>query len=460
MAIQLPARGKWGSKIGFILAASGSAVGLGNIWRFPYTAGENGGALFLVIYLISILLMGLPVLIAETALGRFTGKNPVGAFNAIKPGGQWKLVGYLGVITGVMILSYYSVIAGWTVGYFYKAVTGKLSQMTTSEVATSHFTSFIGDTAMQLVLVALFILLTVYVVSKGVSGGIEKFSKILMPGLFLILLLLLVRSLTLPGAGKGLVFYLSPDFSKLNFQVVISAMGQAFFSLSLGMGAMITYGSYLKKEESLASATAWVAFFDTFIAVMAGFIIFPAVFSQGMDPAGGAGLVFNILPVIFAKMPGGVIFGSLFFALLCIAALTSTVSLLEVAVSYCIDERKWSRRKSTWLVGGVTALFSIPSVLAFSDITFFSQTLGTKKNPVNFLDLMDTLWGNLSLAVGALFISIFVGYVWKTSNALKEIEEGKEPFKFAVVWSLSMKVLSPLLIFAILGMFIYNTFIK
>jgi NSS family neurotransmitter:Na+ symporter len=439
-------RGNWGSKIGFILAASGSAVGLGNIWRFPYTAGVNGGALFVFFYLLSILLIALPVFIAETSLGRFSGRNPVGAFMAIKPRGPWKLVGYLGVLTGVMILSFYTMIAGWTLGYFFKAVTGKFSTMT-GESAGNLFKEFAGDTLLQILLLAVFLFLTIYVVSRGVSSGIEKFSRILMPGLFILLLLLLVRALTLEGASKGLAFYLDPDFSKISPRVVIDAMGQAFFSLSLGMGAMITYGSYLQKDVNLPNAAAWVAFFDTFIAIMAGFIIFPAVFSQGMNPAQGPDLVFNILPVIFAHMPGGIIFGPLFFLLLCIAALTSTVSLLEVASAYCIDEKKWGRKMSALIMGGITLLFGIPSILSYSNVKFFRELPLLK---ISFFDLWDKLWTTFALSIGAFFIAIFVGYVWKTSNALKEITQGTKRFRYALIWSISVKFLSPLLILLVL----------
>lgn len=452
-------RGNWGSKFGFILAASGSAVGLGNIWRFPYATGANGGALFVLFYLLSIVLIGVPVLVAEASLGRYTGKNPVGAFMSMKPKGPWKLVGYLGVFTGIMILSYYTVIAGWTLGYFFKAITGKFQKMTNESAAIS-FNQFTSNTLWQIVLLAFFLFLTYFVVVRGVSSGIEKYSKILMPGLFIILILLLIRALTLEGAGKGLEFYLKPDFSKMSFKVIIGAMGQAFFSMSLGMGAMITYGSYLRKDENLPSATAWVAFFDTFIAIMAGFIIFPAIFSQGMDPAGGPGLVFNILPVIFAKMPGGIIFGPLFFLLLCIAALTSTVSLLEVASAYCIDEKKWSRKKSALVMAIITFLFGIPSALSSSGIQFF------KKLPLvnqSFLDFWDLVWGNLSLSIGAFFIAIFVGYIWKSSNALKEITRGAKRIgkgkfidsNYAVLWTIAVKFLCPLLIiFILLGYFL------
>lgn len=447
-------RGSWGSKFGFVLAAAGSAVGLGNIWRFPYAVGKNGGFLFVFFYLLSILLIALPVLVAETALGRFTGKNPVGAFKAIKPQGPWKFIGYLGVFTGIMILSYYSMVAGWSLGYLYKAVTGKFKQIT-SAAAESMYSSFTADTFLQILLLAIFLILTIYVVSRGVSSGIERFSKVLMPALLVILVLLLIRSLTLGGASKGLEFYLKPDFSKLNARVIIEAMGQAFFSLSLGMGAMITYGSYLSKKEHLPSATAWVAFFDTFIAIVAGFIIFPALFSQGMDPAAGEGVMFNILPVLFSKMPGGMIFGPLFFLLLCIAALTSTVSLLEVASAYCIDEKKWNRKKSAILAGAVTFLVGIPSILSYSDIKFFKELPLIK---ISFFGLMDKMWSELALSIGALFLAIFVGYVWKTNNALKEITHGGKKFRYSFIWTISVKFLCPLLIIAILALFFYNLF--
>lgn len=425
-------RGKWGSKIGFILAASGSAIGLGNIWRFPYTTGQNGGALFVMLYLIAIIAIGLPVLIAAISLGRATGKNPVGAFALIKPKSNWKIVGYLGVGTGVMILSFYSVVAGWTIGYFYKAVTGKLSGIT-SETAKTINTDFNSDSMLQIGLLIVFILITIYIVSRGVSSGIEMFSKILMPLLLVILFILLVRSLTLKNASEGLKYYLNPDFSKFSFKIVVEALGQALFSLSLGMGTMITYGSYLKKKENILNASIWIALFDTGIALLAGLIIFPAIFSQNMDPAGGPGLVFQVLPVIFANMPGGYIFGSLFFALLTIAALTSSISMLEVPVSFAIDERGISRKKASLIIGGIAVIFAVPSALS-----------------EKFLTVMNYIWGNLSLSIGALLIAVFVGYVWNTKNVLKEISEGGKVENKMVIWRISIKYIVPVFIFMIL----------
>jgi NSS family neurotransmitter:Na+ symporter len=350
----MASRGNWSSKLGFILAAAGSAIGLGNIWRFPYITGKNGGALFVLIYIGAVLILGLPVMLAEFALGRATARNPVGAFNTIRPGTKWRYTGYLGVVTGVMILSFYSVIAGWTIGYCYKSLSGQFAAIGKGQ-AVALFRSFIASPWREILLLAVFMVLTVYIVAKGVSAGLEKYSKILMPALFLIMLLLMVRSLTLPGAEKGLLFYLKPDFAKISGRVFLEAMGQAFFSLSLGMG------SYLGKKENLVSSAAWVAALDTTVAILAGFIIFPALFSQNMAPDQGPGLVFTILPVIFAHMPGGAWFGAFFFVLLGVAALTSTISILEVPVAFLIDEKKWPRRRAAWLMGALSFAFGVPS---------------------------------------------------------------------------------------------------
>lgn len=435
-------RGKWGSKIGFILAAAGSAIGLGNIWRFPYTASKSGGALFVFVYLIAVLTVALPVLIAEVSLGRFTNKNPVGAFKAIKPKGQWKLVGALGIVTGVMILSYYAVIAGWTIGYFLKALSGKFNFLTgvlkekQIDEAKKVFQNFSDNHFLQILFLAIFLGLTVYVISRGVSGGIEKFSKILMPLLFGIMILLVIRSVTLEGASKGITKYIVPDFSTFRPQIILEAMGQAFFSLSLGMGTMITYGSYVSKRENLPSSVGWIAAFDTGIAIIAGLIIFPALYALTSNPeilVDTPDLVFNVFPVIFMRMAGGFIFGPLFFLLLSIAALTSTISLLEVPVTYFVDEKKWNRKKAAILVGIITLAVGIPSALS-----------------PKFLGTMNFIWGNLALSIGALFIAIFVGYIWKTSNALQEISHGNEKFKLGGVWVIFIKYITPLAVLIVL----------
>ncbi|MFO7314168.1 sodium-dependent transporter [Rhodothermus marinus] len=439
-------RGQWGSRVGFILAAAGSAVGLGNFWRFPYVTGQSGGAAFVVIYLACVALVCLPYLFAELVLGRHTQKNPLGAIRTIRPGSPWVLVGGLCVLTGVFILSYYAVIAGWTFGYIFKNLL----------FAHLDFGHFIASPWIVVPLFALFLGLTMLVVFGGVEEGIERWSKVLMPLLILLMLVLIVRSVTLEGAEKGLAFYLKPDFSKVTGEVVVAALGQAFFSLSLGMGAMITYGSYLSKREDVVVAGSYVALFDTLIALMAGFMIFPAVFATGHDPASGPALVFIVLPEIFQALPLGNLIGALFFLLLSIAALTSTVSLLEVVVAYFVDERRWSRKKSVWTVGALTFLIGLPSALSQGTVAGLSNMdwlfgqdglLGQH----DFLSIMDAIWGNLSLALGALLISIFVGWVWGADRAAEELQRGSRVTPGLVrTWRFFIRYVCPVVIFIIL----------
>jgi len=453
MATPTAEREQWGSRIGFVLAAAGSAIGLGNIWRFPFKTGENGGAAFVILYLICILFICLPYLFAELSLGRNSQKNPVGAIKAIKEKGPWSLVGGLCVLTGVFILSYYGVIAGWAVGYIFKDVVAPAVD------AGQYFTGFIADPTAVIPLLGLFMLLTIGVVVGGVEQGIERWAKVLMPVLLVLMFVVIFRSVTLPGAGAGLDFYLNPDFSKIDGTVIIEALGQAFFSLSLGMGAMITYGSYIPKRENLLISGGYVAVFDTVIALLAGMMIFPAVFATGQDPTEGPALIFVVLPQVFEAMPLGTFIGALFFILLSIAALTSTVSLLEVVVSYFVDETTFSRKKAAWVVGGFTFAFGIPSALAngavggLSDMSWLVGNRVFGENP-SFLDVMDFIWGNLSLAIGALLLSVFIGWVWGTDNAIAEMQEGSgNSFKgtLATVWSVFLKYVCPIVIAVILA---------
>lgn len=446
-------RGQWGSRLGFILAAAGSAIGLGNIWRFPYMAGENGGGAFVLIYLLCILLIGLPVLLAELAIGRRAERNPVGAFKALAPKTAWPLVGTLGVVTGFGILSFYSVVAGWTVGYLFKALTGAFEADLTAEASGALFTGLIGDPLQALLLTGFFLLLTILIVRGGVSGGIERASKILMPVLFIVLLLLAIRALTLPGAGEGLVYLFRPDFSKIDTGVVISALGQALFSLSLGMGAMITYGSYFPKRENVWSAGTFVAFSDTLIATLAGLIIFPALFSAGVAPNAGPGLVFVVLPTIFNTMPFGTFFAVLFYALLAIAALTSTISLLEVVVSYMVDERGWSREKAAWTIGAACFLLAVPSALSQGAVDWLGAD---GLFAWDFLTLNNNLWGNYALSLGALLICLFVGWYWGVAPALAAIEEGGHRLPAAGGWRILIRYVCPLAV-AIIFVFILVT---
>ena len=437
-------RGQWSSKTGFILAAAGSAIGLGNIWRFPYIAGQNGGAAFVLLYVLFVALIGLPYMFAELALGRHARKNPVGAIDSIKPGSGWRLVGLLGVLTGVGILSFYGVIAGWTFGYIFKMATGNYAD----------FGQFIANPWMVLGLFALFMTFTTLIVHGGVKQGIEKWSKILMPILFVLLLGLIIYTNTLTGASEGLSFYLKPDFSKITGRVALAALGQAFFSLSLGMGLMITYGSYVSKKDDMITSGAAIAFFDTLIAIFAGLIIFPALFAMGQQPDAGPTLVFVVLPELFAQMPGGLFVGTLFFILLSVAALTSTISLLEVETAYMVDQHHIDRKKVVWGAALFTFIVGIPCALSQGSVEFltnFAALPARLTGDPDFLSHMSFIWGDFSLAFGALLMSIFVGWVWGAHKAADELEQGSSIFaRSRGLWIFMIRFFIPAVIFVIL----------
>ncbi|MBW3553261.1 MAG: sodium-dependent transporter [Gemmatimonadetes bacterium] len=443
-------RDTWGSKFAFVLAAAGSAIGLGNIWGFPTVAGQNGGAAFLVVYLIAVAFIGAPVMLAELIIGRRTQRNPVGAFKALAPGSAWVVVGGLGVLTGVVILSFYTVIAGWTLAYVIKAITGAFTAGVDTE---AMFTGVAGAALPAIGWHLVFMIITIAVVLGGVRDGIERWTKILMPALFVILLLLVARAVTLPGAGTGLEFYFKPDFSKITTTVVLAAIGQAFFSLSLGMGAMITYGSYISRKDDLVSSAAWVTGFDTMIAIMAGLIIFPTLFSAGLEPGtGGPGMVFVVLTSLLSTIPpapwGGIVFGTLFFLLLAIAALTSSVSLMEVASAWLIDERKMPRKKAALIIGGVAFVLGIPSALANGAVGWLSSVPGIG---MDFLSFLFMLFGQYSLVIGALLISVFIAWIWGTHNADAEVRSNDGNFPLGGLWTFLIRYVCPVAIMAILG---------
>ncbi len=442
-------RDTWGSKAAFILAAAGSAIGLGNIWGFPTVAGQNGGAAFLLIYLAAVAFIGAPVMLAELIVGRRTGKNPVGAFKALAPRTAWVFVGGLGVFTGLAILSFYSVIAGWTLSYIFKTALGTFGP---DADTAAIFNEVAGSPVSAIGWHFAFMALTIYVVLGGVRDGIERWTKVLMPVLFILLVLLAVRAVTLSGAAEGLEFYFKPDFSKVTGAVVLAAIGQAFFSLSLGMGAMITYGSYVSKRDDLVSSAAWVTGFDTTIAILAGLIIFPTLFHAGLEPGvGGPGMVFVVLTSLLSSIPpapwGGIVFGTGFFMLLGIAALTSSVSLLEVPTSWAVDERGWSRKRAAVMLGLIAFVLGIPSALANGAVPWLSNlpVVGT-----DFLTFLFTLFGQYSLVVGALLISLFVGWVWGVSAAGDEVRENDGRFPFGALWTFLIRFICPVAITAIL----------
>lgn len=394
-------RDQFGSRIGFVLASAGSAVGLGNIWRFPYITGENGGAAFVFTYLIMVFTIGFTIMLAELVLGRRTQRNNVGALQ--KLGGKaWSMVGWLGIVASILILSFYGVIGGWTIKYMVSIVNGLPSGTDAAAQAGKAFETFIADSPTVILYQGLFMIATVLVVSKGIGQGIERFCKVLMPLLFLIMLALVVRALTLPGAMEGISFYLKPDFSKVTTGMVLAAMGQAFFSLSLGNGGMLTYGSYLKKEEPLPSSAFQICILDSLVAFLSGLIIFPAVFAFGFQPGAGPGLTFITLPAVFSQMFGGVFWAGLFFLLLVIASLTSSMNMLEVASAHFVDEKIWPRKKATWIIGTFIFLLGIPSAISLSgNLNVFGKS---------FLDAVDFLASNLMMPVGGFFLAIFTGW--------------------------------------------------
>lgn len=435
-------REQWGSRIGFIMAAAGSAVGLGNVWRFPYLVGMNGGAAFVVVYLLIAITVGITVMLAEFCLGRASQKNSVGAFKVLANNQAWQVVGWLGLLAGgFIILSYYGIIAGWTIKYMIHSFTG-LMPIAAEGGSGGVLDSFLSDTKLVIMLQVVAMAVTTFIVSSGIGEGIERACKVLMPALLVLLIILIARSVTLPGAGAGIEFYLKPDFSKLTGKAVLDALGQAFFSLSLGMGIMITYGSYLKKSERLVSAGLMVLGLDTAIAFLAGFAIFPAVFAMGIEPSQGVGLTFVTLPGVFAKMPMGAFFSFAFFLLLFFAALTSMMSLLEVAVSFIMDEFNIKRKKATWAGGIFITLLGIPSAMSLAGSP---NVMG-----MSFFDFMDFISNNIMMPLCAMGICIFTGWVW-ASSAQKEItNDGVEPFGMYNLWTIGLKFFAPIMIGIIL----------
>jgi len=405
------------SKFGVIAAAAGSAVGLGNIWKFPYITGVYGGAAFLFVYLGFILAIGMPVMLSELIIGRNSRKNAFGAFKVLAPNTPWRYVGILGVSAAFLILSFYGVVAGWSVEYVILSLENGFSNQTPEEI-TSIFTTLIESPVKPVLLQLVFMVLTAGIVIVGVKKGIEKYTKILMPVLVLILLVLCVKSVSLEGAREGLHFLFNPDFSKLTGDGILSALGHAFFTLSLGMGTLITYGSYIENDNNLISTVVSVSLADTVIAILAGVAIFPAVFAFGIEPSQGPGLIFITLPNVFHQMPGGYIFSILFFVLLTVAALTSSISILEVVVAYFKEEFNMGRKFSTVLATVLISLLGI--VCSLSMGMFSSYTLGG----LNFFDLMDWISANILLPTGGLFIALFVGWHFGRKKVKAEVAKG------------------------------------
>ncbi|MBR4845871.1 MAG: sodium-dependent transporter, partial [Bacteroidaceae bacterium] len=401
-------RVNFGSKIGAILAAAGSAVGLGNIWRFPYETGNHGGAAFILIYLLCIVVLGLPIMIAEFTIGRHSRANTAGAYKVLAPGTPWRGVGYMGVLAGFLILSYYSVVAGWTLEYTWQALGNGFAGLNTNGYS-QFFADFSSNPWRSLLWMVVFMVMTHVVIVKGVKKGIEKSAKIMMPMLFILIVVLAICSIMLPGSGAGLEFLFKPDFSKVTPDVFLGAMGQAFFSLSLGLGCLSTYASYFGKDTNLSKTALSVGAIDTLVAIMAGLIIFPAAFSVGVSPDAGPSLLFITLPNVFQMAFGEVpflayIFSVMFYLLLAVAAFTSTISMHEVVTAFVHEDWKLPREKAACYVTICCTLLGVFSALSFgvlSDMKIFGLT---------FFDFLDTLTSKVMLPLGGMLISIFIGW--------------------------------------------------
>jgi neurotransmitter:Na+ symporter, NSS family len=429
-------REQWGSRFGFIMAAAGSAVGLGNVWRFPYVAGENGGSAFVLVYLGIVLVFGLSLVMAEMLLGRTTQRNPVGAFRSLG-GRHWAGAGFLGVITGFVILSFYVVVAGWTLAYLYFTLSGGL-QTTDAATLSAHFNGFVSSHYAPIWSAALFMALVGVIVAGGIGSGIERANKVLMPLLFVLLLILVGRAVTLPGAEDGLRFILVPDFSKVDAGTFLSATAQAFFSLSIGMGTMLTYGSYLKNDVHLPSTTFTIVLLDVVAASLAGLMVLPAVFAYGLDPSAGPGLTFITLPAVFAAMPLGTVFGALFFTLLAIAALTSAVSILEPVIAYFVDEHGLPRRRVVIVASLVCLLLAVPASLSFGPLA--DATLGGR----TFFDWMDFLANTVMLPLGGLLVALFIGWRWSDPARHHLSNEGRLHLPWLGAWIAVLRYLAPI----------------
>ena len=406
------------SKLGIIVATAGSALGLGNIYRFPCEAGANGGGAFLIIYLAVALLIGTPLMISEFVIGRRSKSNPIGAFRTLEgKRSTWSAIGWLGFICAFLILAFYTTVAGWTLGYLGKSIAGHFAGQDLGQIQ-QQFTDFTNHPWLPIACQLVFLALTAFVVARGVAKGIEGWSKVLMPVLLVIMMVLCVKSLTLGGAAEGLRFFFHPDFSKINGRVLISALGQSFFSLSIGMGALITYGSYIDKKDNMVSSAVSVTLADTFVAVMAGVIIFPAAFTFGIQPEAGASLAFTTLPLVFQQMTGGYFFCIIFFLLLVIATLTSTISLLEVIVSVLTEEMHL-RRVPAAIVGALaTAVVGVVATLSFRT----GSPLHIAGNTV--FDLLDHVTALYLMPIGGLLIVLFVGWRMKKADVMDELTNG------------------------------------
>lgn len=444
-------RENFGSRFGALVAMAGSAVGLGNLWRFPYLVGENGGAAFIIVYILLSFLICLPIFVSEFVIGRRSQKNAYAAFRDLSGGSEWRWVGLFTVIVPLIVLSYYSVIGGWSVEYLLKSLSFSFSDASRITMNTM-FTDFVSSTWAPLATHTVFLLFTTLIVIVGIKDGIEKFSKVMMPLLFMIVVAIAIYSLTLPGASAGVDYLFRPDFSKIDAKACASALGQAFFSLSLGFGPIMTYASYVSKKENILTQSAATAISDLMFALIAGVAIMPAVFAFGIDPQAGPGLVFETLPYIFGQMPAGGLIAILFFAALLVAALTSSISMLEVAVAYLVEEKRFSR------VWACITLFVICWIVGALCSLSFGPLSDLRINGGNLFDFFDSLSSNVLMTLGSLFTVLFVGWRLKRTDIYDEFTNGGTLSTnvriFGVLWFL-IRYICPL---AIISIFLVGIF--
>lgn len=415
-------RASWKSRVGFVFAAAGSAIGLANIWRFPYIVGQYGGAAFVCLYLVCLFLIGFPVFISEVLIGRTTQKNPMGAFKELGKTKIWAGTGFFTVITGFIISSFYSVIAGWVLGYLVAAILGQLNHFSNPEQVHSFFNSIVGNPFWGIGFHFCFMFLCFGLLFLGVRKGLEKGSKIMVPFLIIILIVLAINGITLPGGSEGLSYYLKPNWSLLTPTAFLMALGHSFFTLSLGQGTMITYGSYLGSKDNIPKSCFPIAIIDTSIALLAGLAIFPIVFAVGLSPDSGPPLVFYTLPLVFSKLSGGYILALLFFLLLTLAALTSEISAMEPMIAYLIDQKKWSRKKSVILVSLGAFLLGVPAALS-NFITHKFTIFGH-----NFFDLISVVALEIMVPIGGFLAVLLIGWRWGLKAAYEKLKLGTGKF--------------------------------
>jgi len=431
---------QWSSKIGFILASAGSAIGLGAIWKLPYVTGMSGGGAFILLFVLLSLLIGFPLLLAEFIIGRSTQKEAISAYKQIAPDSKWHWIGYLGVMTCFILLSFYSVIGGWIIQYIVYGFTGQVGGGNVDYEAL--FTESVSNPLLSVGAQAVFLIITIAVVGKGIQTGIEKASKFMMPALFILFIVLIIRSLTLENAMEGVSFLFNPDFSKLNSESILFALGQSFFLLSVGVSVMVTYSSYLSKGESIVQPALSVVAMNLFISIFAGLAIFPAVFSLGFEPAAGPGLLFIVLPSVFEKMVLGNIFLLIFLILFLFATLTSAFSLLEIVVA-SVSRGKGGRNRLSWIIGILVFVVGIPSALSFgvwSDFSIFGKSI---------FDAADYLVSNILMPIGALLISIFVSYRMKKAILKNELIQKTNYSLLFEIWYFLLRYVVPIVIIVV-----------